>query len=396
MGEEPSDIKTFRVEVPESDLDELRRRLQATRWPNEAPTGAPDEAPTDALTGPPTDSSADPPADPWEQGTPLRYLQDLVGYWADGYDWRKAEARLNSYPQFTTVVGGQRIHFMHVPSPHPGALPLVLSHGWPGSVVEFLDCIGPLIDPPDGEDAFSLVIPSLPGYGFSGPTSDRGWTPRRIGAAFATVMERLGYERYGVQGGDWGSVVSANMADLHPERVVGLHVNFLNLPAPEGAAVHPPAVRFARTGSGYQQIQGTKPQTIGYLLEDSPAGLAGWIVEKFREWSDCGGDPERSFTKDQLLTNVMVYWVTRTATSAARLYWEMRRAGRTTLPQQPVRVPTGVANFPAEIARTERAWAERRYNVVHWTEHPRGGHFAAMEVPDLFVEDVRTFFRPLR
>lgn len=372
MGEEASDIKTFRVEVPESDLDDLRRRLQATRWPNEAP------------------------ADPWEQGTPLRYLQDLVGYWADGYDWRKAEARLNSYPQLTTEVEAQRIHFLHVPSPHPGALPLVLSHGWPGSVVEFLDCIDPLVNPEDARDAFSLVIPSLPGYAFSGPTTSPGWTPRRIGAAFATVMERLGYERYGVQGGDWGSVVSANMADLHPERVVGLHVNFLRLPAPEGAAVHPPAERFARTGSGYQQIQSTKPQTIGYLLDDSPAGLAGWIVEKFREWSDCGGDPERSFTKDQLLTNVMVYWVTRTATSAARLYWEMRRAGRATLPQQPVRVPTGVANFPAEIARTERAWAERRYNIVHWSEHPRGGHFAAMEVPDLFVEDVRTFFRPLR
>jgi microsomal epoxide hydrolase len=277
-------------------------------------------------------------------------------------------------------------------------MPLVLSHGWPGSVVEFLDCIGPLVDPPDPRDAFTVVVPSLPGYGFSGPTSAPGWTPRRIGGAFATVMERMGYDRYGVQGGDWGSMVSANMADLYPDRVAGLHLNFLTVPPPKGveAPAHPPAERFAATGNGYQQIQGTKPQTVGYLLEDSPAGLAGWIVEKFREWSDCDGDPERSFSKDQLLTNVMVYWVTRTATSAARLYWEMRQAGRSAVPQAPVTVPTGVANFPVEVARCERAWAERRYNIVHWSELPRGGHFAAMEVPDLFVDDVRTFFRLVR
>jgi len=374
MTSQPNLMQPFRIAVPDSDLAHLRSRLRDTRWP------------TAAL------------ADRWEQGTPLDYLQSVVGYWAEEYDWRRAEARLNSYEQFTTEVDGQRIHFLHVRSPHADALPLVLSHGWPGSVVEFLDCIDPLVGPPDGRDAFHLVIPSLPGYGFSGPTSDLGWNPRRMGAAFATVMERLGYGRYGVQGGDWGSAVSANMADLFPERVVGLHMNYLTVPPPKGVTPpeHAPAERFAATGSGYQQIQATKPQTIGYGLDDSPAGLAGWIIEKFREWSACDGDPEQSFTKDQMLTNVMVYWVTRTATSSARLYWEMRQAGRSAIPHRPVTVPTGVANFPAEIGRSERAWAEHRYNIVHWTHPARGGHFAAMEVPDLFVEDVRAFFRSIR
>jgi pimeloyl-ACP methyl ester carboxylesterase len=367
-------VERFQIDVPEADLLDLRDRLVRTRWPNEAM------------------------AEPWAQGTPLGYLQELVEYWIERYDWRAAETRLNTYEHFLTEIDGQRIHYMHLPSRHPGALPLVLSHGWPGSIVEFLDVLGPLTDPADPADAFTLVVPSLPGYGFSGPTTAPGWNPRRIADAFGTLMDELGYERYGVQGGDWGSAVSANMADLRPERVAGLHLNFLNVPPPRGEArpEHEPAERFAAEGSGYQQIQSTKPQTIGYLLDDSPAGLAGWIVEKFREWSDCGGDPERSFTKDQLLTNVMIYWLTRTGTSAARLYWEMRQAGREALPHAVVDVPTGVANFPGEIARSERAWAERRYRIVHWTYPERGGHFAAMEVPDLFVEDVRTFFRLVR
>ena len=368
-------MQPFRINVPEADLSDLGDRLARTRWPHEAT------------------------APPWEQGPPLSYLQELVGYWRRDYDWRAAEARLNRYDQFVDEVEDQRIHFLHVPSPHAGALPLVLSHGWPGSIVEFLDVIDPLTNPPDAADAFSLVVPSLPGYGFSGPTTAPGWTPRRMAAAFGAIMARLGYERYGVQGGDWGSVISCNMADLEPERVVGLHVNFLNVPPPPGETptAHEPWARFNATGRGYQQIQSTKPQTIGYLLDDSPAGLAGWIVEKFREWSDCGGDPERSFTKDQLLTNVMMYWLTRTATSAARVYWEFIRAGRASIPQAPVTVPTGVANYPAEIGRSERAWAERRYpNIVQWTYPERGGHFAAMEVPDLFVSDVRAFFRLVR
>jgi pimeloyl-ACP methyl ester carboxylesterase len=368
-------IEAFTVDVPQEVLDDLRDRLARTRFPNEV----------DGIG--------------WEQGTPLGYLRDLVAYWRDEYDWRAHEARLNAYDNFVTEIDGQRIHFLHVRSPHAGATPLLLAHGWPGSVVEFLDTIGPLTDPPDPADAFSLVIPSLPGYAFSAPTSERGWSPRRIAAAFGALMTDVGYERFGVQGGDWGSIIVCNMADLFPDRVTGLHVNLLMVPPPKGETAPTPtdsALRFAMTGSGYSGIQGTKPQTIGYLLEDSPAGLAGWIVEKFREWSDCDGDVESSFTKDQLLTNVMLYWVNTAATSSARLYWEMRQAGINGVPSAPITVPTGVANFPAEIGRSQRAWAERRYNIVHWTEFDRGGHFAAMEQPDLFVGDVRDFFRTVR
>ncbi|MBW8825167.1 MAG: epoxide hydrolase [Acidobacteria bacterium] len=371
---EGTSVQPFRIAVPDEVLTDLDVRLARTRFPNEIEGIG------------------------WDQGTPLAYLDELVEYWRHGYNWRAHEARLNAYEHGTTVVDGQQVHFMHVRSPHASATPLVLCHGWPGSIVEFLETIGPLTDPPDPADAFHLIIPSLPGYGFSGPTTQLGWTPRRIAEALGEVVDRLGYDRYGVQGGDWGSFVVCNMADLRPDRVIGLHVNYLAVPPPKGEAApeNPLRARINATGSGYQQIQGTKPQTIGYLLDDSPAGLAGWIVEKFREWSDCDGDVGRSFTKDQLLTNVMVYWVTRTATSAARLYWETRQAGRDTLPQAPVTVPTGVAVFPKEAGRSLRSHAERRYNIVHWTEPPRGGHFAAMEVPELFVDDVRTFFRGVR
>jgi epoxide hydrolase len=241
-------MEAFRIDVSDADLADLRDRLSRTRWPNDSP------------------------ASDWEQGTPLGYLQDLVAYWQQDYDWRGAEAKLNTYDQYLTQVEGQRLHFLHVPSPHPGALPLLLSHGWPGSIVEFLDVIGPLTDPPEAPDAFSLVIPSLPGYGFSGPTDRLGWNPRRIAAAFAELMQQLGYHRYGVQGGDWGSMISCNLADLHPDAVVGLHVNFLTVPPPAGqqAPEHEPARRFSTTGSGYQQIQSTKP-----LLEP----IVSWLGE---------------------------------------------------------------------------------------------------------------------
>ncbi len=368
-------IEPFTIEVSDEALDDLKGRLGRTRFPNEIEGIG------------------------WEQGLPLAYQRELVAYWLDGYDWRAQEARLNSYDHHLTEVDGQHVHFLHVPSPHEGALPLLLSHGWPGSIVEFLETIDLLTNPDDPADAFSLVIPSLPGYGFSAPTTVRGWNPRRIGEAFGVVMRELGYERYGVQGGDWGSMVSCNMADLFPENIAGLHVNFLTVPPPKGVEPDEPrenARRFQAMGSGYSDIQRTRPQTIGYLLDDSPAGLAAWIIEKFREWSDCGGDVEASFTKDQLLTNVMVYWVNRAGTSSARLYWEMREAGRAAIPQAPITVPTGVANYPGEVGRTRREWAERRYNIVHWSEPPRGGHFAAMEVPDLFVDDVREFFRLVR
>jgi epoxide hydrolase len=375
-------IQSFRVEVPDDDLDDLRHRLARARWPSQAPEPG------------------------WEQGTDLAYLRELVAYWRDGFDWRAQERRLNRLDHFLTEIDGQRIHFVHARSRHPRALPLVLSHGWPGSVVEFLDVFAPLADPPDPDDAFHVVAPSLPGYGFSGPVSEPGWHPRRIADAFTALMAQLGYPRYGVQGGDWGSIVSQNMADLAPERVAGLHLNFVTVSRPSGerdqeldpderASVERLAA-FRATGAGYSAIQGTKPQTLGYALDDSPTGLAAWIVEKFRAWSDCGGDVERSFTKDQLLTNVTLYWLTRTATSSARLYYEMRKAGRAALPRARVDVPTGIANYPGEIARPPRRWVEHRYRVTHWVDQPRGGHFAAMEVPDLFVDDLRAFFRTVR
>ncbi len=368
-------IERFRIAVPDAVLDDLHERLARTRFPNEIEGIG------------------------WDQGTPLAYLEELVAYWRDRYDWRAHEARLNAYDNFLTEIDGQRIHFMHVESPHVDAMPVLLVHGWPGSVVEFLDVIEPLTNPAEPADACSLVIPSLPGYAFSAPTAVRGWNPRRIAAAFGELMANLGYDRYVVQGGDWGSIVACNLADLLPEHVAGLHVNFLTVPPPKGEAPAPPSeerARFAATGTGYQMIQNTKPQSIGYLLDDSPAGLAGWIVEKFREWSDCGGDPERSFTKDQLLTNVMLYWVNTAGASSARLYWEMRQARAGSIPQQPVTVPTGVANFPAEMGRSERRWGERKYNSVHWSELDRGGHFAAMEVPDVFAADLLEFVRRVR
>ena len=372
------------IAVPQPVLDDLRERLSRTRWPNQL-----------AGVG-------------WEMGTEREYLQSLLAYWKDSFDWRAQERRFNAFDPTVTEIDGQRIHFLHARSPEPDALPLLISHGWPGSVAEFLDVLGPLSDPRahggDPVDAFHVVAPSLPGYGFSGPTSERGWNPRRMAAAFAQLMAALGYDRYGTQGGDWGSIISQNVSDLDPDHVCGLHLNFITVPRPKDAPEltadeqkeRDNVVAFRTTGAGYQEIQGTKPQTLGYALEDSPAGLCGWITEKFAAWTDCDGDVEREFTKDQLLTNITTYWVTATATSSTRLYYEMRQAGRSAIPQDYVRVPTGVANYPGEVTRTPRSWAEHRYNITYWEDLPRGGHFAAMQVPDLFVPDVRAFFRTVR
>ena len=372
-------ITPFVSAVPADERRDLRARLAAARLPNQI-----------SGVG-------------WEQGTELGYLVDLVRYWRTDYDWTVHEARINRFRQFTTTIDGQLLHFVHQRSGHPDAFPLVLLHGWPGSFVEFLDAADLLLEPDaaHGRGPFDLVIPSLPGFAFSGPTLERGWHPRRIAGAMVELMARLGYDRYGVQGGDWGSIVAANMADLAPGRVAGLHLNFLRLPRPPGETGEPTAeesdqraamARWQETESGYSAIQGTKPQTVGYALDDSPVGLCAWIVEKFRAWSDCGGDVERSFTRDQLLTNVSLYWFTRTATSAARIYYEMRVSGGGAVPRDRIEVPTGVANYPAEVARTPRRWAERRYNITWWKDMPRGGHFAAMEVPELFAADVGGFF----
>jgi epoxide hydrolase len=365
-------LEPFRVQVSEATLTDLRERLERTRLPNQIEGIG------------------------WDQGTELGALTDLLGTWRDHYDWRRVEAELNGYEHIQTTIDGQRLHALHARSSSPDALPLLLVHGWPGSIVEFLDALPALTE------TFHVVAPSLPGYGFSGPTTTAGWNPRRIAHACTDLMAALGYDRYGAQGGDWGSIVCANVADLDPEHVIGLHLNFVIVPRPDDAPPPTPEEQRALAAlaewSGdevaYQQIQGTRPQTLGYSLEDSPSGLAAWIMEKFRAWSG-GGDALDTFSTDRLLDNITLYWVTRTATSSTRLYWEMRRAGRGALPQSRVEVPTGIANYPAELTRMPRAWVEHRYNVTHWVDQPRGGHFAAMQVPDLFVADLRAFFSPL-
>lgn len=371
-------IQPFRIAVPDAVLDDLRDRLARTRWPDVVPGSG------------------------WDAGTDTAYLKDLCAYWADGYDWRAHEAALNAVPNFVTEIDGQRLHFLHARSEDPDALPLVVSHGWPGSVAEFLKIIGPLTEP--GPDAFHVVCPSLPGYGWSAPVREEGWGPTRMAAALGELMDRLGYARYGAQGGDWGSIVSTELARRHPERMAGLHLNLIIAGPEPGAdpADFTDAERaslarmqeLGRTEAGYLRQQATKPYTLGHGLVDSPAGLASWIVEKFRGWSDCGGDVERSFTRDELLTNITVYWVTATAHSAARIYYENARAA---VGNARVEVPTGYAYFPGErLSTPSRRWAERGYAIAHWTDMPSGGHFAAMEEPELLVEDIRAFFRPLR
>jgi epoxide hydrolase len=378
------EIRPFRIEVPQADLDDLADRLDRTRWPDELPGVG------------------------WDYGVPAGYLRDLAEYWRTRYDWRAAEARLNDLPQFTTTIDGTNVHFLHVRSAEPDALPLVVTHGWPGSVVEFLDVIGPLTDPRahggDPADAFHLVVPSIPGYGFSGPTTERGWHVGRIAAAWAELMRRLGYRRYGAQGGDWGSAVSRALGLADRDHVLGVHVNMLFSTPPKDAAELAELTdeERARLGmldryrgelSGYMKIQSTRPQTLAYALTDSPAGQLAWIVEKFREWTDSARVPEDAVDRDQMLTNVMLYWLTRTAGSSARLY---REAAAGWGGREPSTVPTGVAVFPHDLVAPVRRLAERHDRIVHWSEFDRGGHFAAMEEPDLLVADVRAFFRTLR
>jgi len=375
-------IYPFRIEVPQADLDDLRARLARTRWPDQLKDVG------------------------WDYGIPLDYLSELAEYWRTRYDWREHERELNAFPQFTTTIQGQRVHFLHVRSPEPDAVPLVMTHGWPGSVVEFTKVIAPLTDPRahggDPADAFHLVLPTIPGYGFSGPTSEPGWNVARIALAWDELMARLGYERYGAQGGDWGSSISRELGVSVPGHVIGVHLNMLlpsgGLDLPDLTDVEKRRLdrmrQFRTTGMGYGAIQSTRPQTLAYALTDSPAGQLAWIVEKFRDWTD-GDLPEDAVDRDQMLTNVTLYWLTGTAGSSARLYLEAARSGAWGPPAQST-VPTGVAVFPHEIAPPVRRFAEQSNNIVHWSEFDRGGHFAAMEEPDLLVSDVRQFFRLLR
>jgi pimeloyl-ACP methyl ester carboxylesterase len=376
---ENRDIRPFRIDIPQAQLDDLHTRLDLTRWPDELPDAG------------------------WEYGASLPYVRELAAYWRGAYDWRKHEAALNQLPQFVTGIDGAQVHFLHIRSSRPDALPLILTHGWPGSVVEFLGVIGSL-----SED-FHLVIPSIPGFGFSGPTHAKGWNVNRVARAWAELMHRLGYERYGAQGGDLGALISPALARVAPESVVGVHVNaasvgFIPLgPVDEEARDGltdrerrslTSIAEFTTDGFGYNALQSTRPQTLSYALTDSPVGQLAWIMEKFQAWTHSSAAlPEDAIDRDTLLTNVMLYWLTGTAGSAARMYYENSHVPDW-FPTTSSGVPTAVANFGEDVAI--RRWAEQVNTVVRWTEFDRGGHFAALEVPELLAGDVREFFGSLR
>ena len=377
-GEE---IRQFRIEVPESDLEDLRNRLARTRWPDELPGVG------------------------WSYGVPLGYVKDMVEYWATGYDWRAQEARLNELPQFSTSIDGTNVHFIHVRSPEPNALPLILTHGWPGSVAEFLDVIGPLADPraagADPADAFDVIVPSIPGYGFSGPTPEPGWDVARVARAWDELVKRLGYERYGAHGGDAGALVTRELGILKPAGLVGVHVlQIFAFPSGDPAEMQDLSAYDQEAlgilsgfedRAGYLKIQQTRPQTLAYGLTDSPAGQLAWNSELFMGFS---GESVDVVDRDRFITHVMLYWLTATAGSSAREYYEDARTGAG-YRDEPNTVPTGVAVFKNDF-HTIRRFAERANHIVHWSVFDRGGHFAAMDAPDLLIGDLRTFFRPLR
>ena len=366
-----SAVTPFRIAIPDADLADLRDRLTRTRWPERECV------------------------DDWSQGLPLSYAQELADYWRDEYDWRTTEAALNRFDQFTTEIDGLDVHFIHQRSKHADAMPLVITHGWPGSIVEFAKVIEPLT-----AAGFDVVCPSLPGYGFSGKPTSTGWGIERIATAWDELMVRLGYERYGAQGGDWGSAVTTQIGRnqghcvaIHTNMPIGRPPKDLSDLSAEEREVLDSYADHQRWGTGYSKQQSTRPQTLGYGLTDSPVGQMAWIVEKFWAWTDSDGHPENVLTKDEMLDNVMLYWLTASATSSARLYWEsfasFRDAGR-------VELPTGVASFPKEILRSSRRWCEATYNITRWTTMPRGGHFAAFEQPELFTDDVIAFFSEFR
>jgi epoxide hydrolase len=387
-------VHPFRFDVPQGELDDLYERLDRTRWPDELPDVG------------------------WAYGVPRNYLKELVRYWRHEYDWRAAEARLNEWPQFTTTIDGASIHFAHIRSPEPDTTPLIITHGWPGSIAEFTRIASPLADPRshggDPADAFDLVLPHIPGFGLSGPTHETGWEYRRVAAAFAELMRRLGYTRYGTQGGDWGAAISRELGRTQPEQVIGVHLNLLPgahaaaEPTAQELAPLDPAERertlaswqrtqqWIRDRQGYADIQSTRPQTLAYALTDSPVGQLAWIAEKFKEWTDSHDRPEDAVDRDHLLTNVMLYWLTGTAGSSARIYYERAHAHYRSAPPEPSATPTALAVFRHDNFIPLRHIAEQTNTIVRWTEYDRGGHFAAMEQPDLLVTNIREFFRQLR
>jgi len=379
-----TEIRPFHLSIPQEQLDDLNRRIDNTRWPEKETV------------------------DDWSQGTPLAALQALVDYWRSGYDWRACEARLNDFGQFMTEIDGLDIHFLHIRSPHDEAMPLILTHGWPGSVIEFMDVIGPLTDPVahggKAEDAFHVVVPSLPGYGFSAKPTKTGWDVAHIGRAWAQLMRRLGYDRWFAQGGDWGAIVTTMLGIQAPEGLLGIHTNMAVAnptpedridPTPEEQRAIEAGQNYAQYDSGYSKQQSTRPQSLGYGLVDSPVGLAGWIFEKMWSWTDNQGRPEDALSRDTILDNIMLYWLTASGASSARLYWEsfgvIGRSGMT------VDISSGVSMFPREISQTPRHWAERVLkNLVYWNRLDKGGHFAAWEQPELFVGEVRKCFALMR
>jgi len=380
-----AEIIPFRIEVPEADLDDLRERLRRTRWP-------------DAET-----------VDDWSQGIRLSYLRDLCGYWLERYDWRACEASLNRFAQFRTSIDGVGIHFLHVRSPQPGALPLIMTHGWPGSIVEFRKVIGPLTDPVahggQAADAFHLVCPSLPGFGFSAKPARAGWGIDRIADAWDELMTRLGYPRYGAQGGDWGAGVTQALGTRHAAHLAGIHLTMVTAPPDPDTSTAltdqeqdalAAMTHFQDWESGYAKEQSTRPQTVGYSLVDSPAGLCAWIMEMFVAGTDSDGDPANVLTRDELLDDVMLYWLPGTGASAARLYWESL-AKLTSQPATTIQVPVGCSVFPKDILRPSRRWAEKTYpDLRYWNEPAKGGHFAAFEQPAIFTDEVRAAFRSFR
>lgn len=375
-------VQPFRIAIPEADLDDLKARLARTRFPDR-------ETPDD-----------------WSQGIPLGYVQELVAYWKNAYDWRRCEAMLNGWPQFTTRIDGLGIHFLHVRSPHANARPLVLTHGWPGSILEFMKVLGPLTDPVahggDAADAFHVVCPTLPGFGFTDKPTKPGWNIEHIADAWSQLMQRLGYSRYFAQGGDWGAIVTAAIGVRDTEHCMAIHMNMPIAP-PDPAQMDNLTEReqsalagmkhYQDWDSGYSKQQSTRPQTLGYALADSPAGQMAWIVEKFWSWMDCDGHPENILTRDELLDNVMMYWLTNAGASSGRIYWEsFNRVGNAQ-----ITLPVGCSIFPKEIFRTSRRWAEKRFtNLIHFNDLDKGGHFAAMEQPASYLDEVRTCFRKVR
>ena len=379
-----SKVKKFRIRVPKSALTDLKRRLANTRWPER-----------ETVAG-------------WSQGVPLAYMRELVEYWRTDYDWNRCQDELNTLPQFVTEIDGLDIHFLHIKSPHKNAMPMVMTHGWPGSILEFMKVIGPLTDPESyggkGEDAFHVVIPTLPGFGFSAKPDAPGWGIGRIGRAWGALMARLGYKRYVAQGGDWGSAVTHAMGMSETQHCIAMHTN-MPLLSPSPALTAEPTAQevsalagfqhYFDSDSGYSKQQSTRPQTVGYGLVDSPVAQCAWIMEKFWAWTDSNGHPENVLTRDELLDNVMMYWLPAAGASAARIYWESFSVILAAKPQ--IHMPVGASIYPREIFRASRRWCEERYTkLIHYNVLDKGGHFAAFEQPEIFVNEVRTCFGKVR